>query len=256
MKAPHAQRPVVQRIRVKYAKRGRLRFTSHRDFSRALERAVRRSRIPIAYSSGFTPHPRISYAGASPTGVASEAEYLEMALQDRVDLAEVLIKLDEALPIGLDVIEIVEATTSEFAATLEASEWHFSISAPAEIADQIPGAIATFLAADEVMVERMSKNGLRRFDVRSAVLSLAEQAPPEVPEVTDGNSTAMGERALRSAILEAVIRHGSPSVRPDDLLAALRIEGLASRAIVTRLAQGPFDERAGAVTDPFGPDRK
>lgn len=256
MKAPHAQRPVVQRIRVKYAKRGRLRFTSHRDFSRALERAVRRSRIPIAYSSGFTPHPRISYAGASPTGVASEAEYLEMALQDRVDLAEVLIQLDQALPIGLDVIEIVEATTSEFAATLEASEWHFSISAPAGIADQIPGAIATFLAADEVMVERMSKNGLRRFDVRSAVLSLAEQAPPEVPEVTDGNSTTMGERALRSAILEAVIRHGSPSVRPDDLLAALRIEGLASRAIVTRLAQGPFDERAGAVTDPFGPDRK
>jgi len=256
MKAPHAQRPVVQRIRVKYAKRGRLRFTSHRDFSRALERAVRRSRIPIAYSSGFTPHPRISYAGASPTGVASEAEYLEMALQDRVDLAEVLIQLDQALPIGLDVIEIVEATTSEFAATLEASEWHFSISAPAEIVDQIPGAIATFLAADEVMVERMSKNGLRRFDVRSAVLSLAEQAPLEVPEVTDGNSTTMGERALRSAILEAVIRHGSPSVRPDDLLAALRIEGLASRAIVTRLAQGPFDERAGAVTDPFGPDRK
>ena len=256
MKAPHAQRPVVQRIRVKYAKRGRLRFTSHRDFSRALERAVRRSRIPIAYSSGFTPHPRISYAGASPTGVASEAEYLEMALQDRVDLAEVLIQLDQALPIGLDVIEIVEATTSEFAATLEASEWHFSISAPAGIADQIPGAIATVLAADEVMVERMSKHGLRRFDVRSAVLSLAEQAPPEVPEVTDGNSTAMGERALRSAILEAVIRHGSPSVRPDDLLAALRIEGLASRAIVTRLAQGPFDERAGAVTDPFGPDRK
>ena len=179
-----------------------------------------------------------------------------MALQDRVDLAEVLIQLDQALPIGLDVIEIVEATTSEFAATLEASECHFSISAPAGIADQIPGAIATFLAADEVMVERMSKNGLRRFDVRSAVLSLAEQAPPEVPEVTDGNSTAMGERALRSAILEAVIRHGSPSVRPDDLLAALRIEGLASRAIVTRLAQGPFDERAGAVTDPFGPDRK
>ncbi len=179
-----------------------------------------------------------------------------MALQDRVDLAEVLIQLDQALPIGLDVIEIVEATTSEFAATLEASEWHFSISAPAAITDQIPGAIATFLATDEVMVERMSKNGLRRFDVRSAVLSLAEQAPPEVPEVTDGNSTAMGERALRSAILEAVIRHGSPSVRPDDLLAALRIEGLASRAIVTRLAQGPFDERAGAVTDPFGPDRK
>jgi len=264
MKAPHEQRPVVQRIRVKYAKRGRLRFTSHRDFSRALERAVRRSRIPIAYSSGFTPHPRISYAGASPTGVASEAEYLEMALQDRVDLGEVLARLDEALPIGLDVIEIVEATTSDFANTLEASEWSFAISGPEELVLQLPSAIATFLAAEEVPVERMTKNGLRRFDVRSAVLSAVltleqgleqglERAPATLEEC---NSASMRDQGRRSAILEAVIRHGSPSVRPDDLLAALRIEGLASRAIVTRLAQGPFDERAGAVTDPFGPDRK
>lgn len=253
MKAPHEQRPVVQRIRIKYAKRGRLRFTSHRDFSRALERAVRRSRIPIAYSSGFTPHPRISYAGASPTGVASEAEYLEMALQDRVDLEEVLTQLDEALPMGLDVIEIVEATTGDFAATLEASEWHFAISGPEELLVQIPGAVAAFVQAEEVMVERMTKNGLRRFDVRAAVLSLLGPLPATL---ADGDLAPMGDRSRRSVILEAVIRHGSPSVRPDDLLAALRIEGLASRAIVTRLAQGPFDERAGAVTDPFGPDRK
>ena len=69
----------MQRLRIRYAKRGRLRFTSHRDFSRAFERAVFRARIPMAYSSGFNPHPRISYAGAAPTGSASEAEYLEIA---------------------------------------------------------------------------------------------------------------------------------------------------------------------------------
>ena len=68
----------MQRLRIRYAKRGRLRFTSHRDFSRAFERAIFRARIPMAYSSGFNPHPRISYAGASPTGSASEAEYLEI----------------------------------------------------------------------------------------------------------------------------------------------------------------------------------
>ena len=70
---------------MRYAKRGRLRFTSHRDFSRAFERAVFRARVPMAYSSGFNPHPRISYAGAAPTGSASEAEYLEIALADVVD---------------------------------------------------------------------------------------------------------------------------------------------------------------------------
>jgi radical SAM-linked protein len=70
---PEQQAPPVQRLRIRYAKRGRLRFTSHRDFSRAFERAVARARIPVAYSSGFNPHPRISYAGAAPTGAASEA---------------------------------------------------------------------------------------------------------------------------------------------------------------------------------------
>ena len=63
----------MQRLRVRYAKRGRARFTSHRDFSRAFERALRRAAVPMAYSSGFNPHPRISYAGAAPTGAAPPA---------------------------------------------------------------------------------------------------------------------------------------------------------------------------------------
>ena len=101
--------PPVQRLRIRYAKRGRLRFTSHRDFSRAFERAVFRARVPMAYSSGFNPHPRISYAGAAPTGSASEAEYLEIALAEVVDPADVRATLEEALPDGLDVLEVVES---------------------------------------------------------------------------------------------------------------------------------------------------
>ncbi len=104
---PEQQPPPVQRLRMRYAKRGRLRFTSHRDFSRAFERAVFRARIPMAYSSGFNPHPRISYAGAAPTGSASEAEYLEIALAEEVDPAWAHADIDEALPDGLDVLEVV-----------------------------------------------------------------------------------------------------------------------------------------------------
>src|SRR4051794_41885624 len=74
---------VVQRLRLRYAKRGRLRFTSHRDFARAFERALRRAAVPMGYSAGFSPHPKISYVGAAPTGVASEAEYLEIGLAER-----------------------------------------------------------------------------------------------------------------------------------------------------------------------------
>src|SRR5438270_13005495 len=97
--------PVVQRLRIRYAKRGRLRVTSHRDFARAFERALRRADIPMAYSAGFSPHPKISYAGAAPTGVASEAEYLEIGLAEQRETDAVAAALDAALPPGLDIVE-------------------------------------------------------------------------------------------------------------------------------------------------------
>lgn len=123
-----APAPVVQRLRVRYAKRGRLRFTSHRDISRAVERAVRRAGIPVAFSAGFTPHPKISYTGAAPTGVASEAEYLELGLTDIRDPARVRADLDAALPPGLDVLDVVPAPAgTSLADRLQASEWRIRL---------------------------------------------------------------------------------------------------------------------------------
>jgi radical SAM-linked protein len=229
---PEQQAPPVQRLRVRYAKRGRLRFTSHRDFSRAFERAVFRARVPMAYSSGFNPHPRISYAGAAPTGSASEAEYLEIALAQVVDPAEVHKLLAEALPDGLDVLEVVESAGGSLADLLEASHWLMELSVSL---DEAEAAVGRFLAEPEVPVERMTKKGLRTFDCRSAVVSLA--AGP-------------GDRGAR---LDVVLRHGVPSVRPDDVLTGLReVAGLdiGGSALLTRLAQGRL-EPDGSVADPL-----
>src|ERR1700754_583388 len=70
--------PTVQRVRLRFAKRGRLRFLSHRDVARSFERAVRRAGVPVAHSHGFSPHPRLSWIGAAPTGSAPGAEDLEI----------------------------------------------------------------------------------------------------------------------------------------------------------------------------------
>ncbi|MFD1051655.1 TIGR03936 family radical SAM-associated protein, partial [Kibdelosporangium lantanae] len=78
----------MQKLRLRYAKRGRLRFTSHRDIARAFERALRRSGAPMAFSQGFNPHPKISWIGAAPTGAASEAEYVEIQLVEVVEPAK------------------------------------------------------------------------------------------------------------------------------------------------------------------------
>jgi radical SAM-linked protein len=238
---PEQQAPPVQRLRIRYAKRGRLRFTSHRDFSRAFERAVFRARIPMAYSSGFNPHPRISYAGAAPTGSASEAEYLEIALAQVIDPAQAHSDIDEALPDGLDVIEVVVSAGGSMADRLEGSWWRITLQdTPVE---QARSAALALLGTDEVIVERMTKKGVRNFDARAAIVSVTVSDPQ--PDQS------------ACAILDVVLRHGSPSVRPDDVLAALHeTSGLRiNAALQQRLAQGPLDLEGGTVGDPLTPDR-
>jgi radical SAM-linked protein len=232
----------VQRLRLRYAKRGRLRFTSHRDFSRAFERALVRARVPMAYSSGFNPHPRISYAGAAPTGSASEAEYLEIGLAAESDPEEVRARLDAALPPGLDVLEAVVSAGGSLSDRLEASIWELTVRGLA--VPDAEDAVRSFLATDRVEVERMTKRGLRTFDCREAVAALSVLEKP----------SEMGE----CAILRVVLRHGVPSVRPDDVLAGLReVSGVRVGAAATfeRVAQGTWDEESGTVGDPLKFDR-
>ncbi|MGH8775781.1 MAG: TIGR03936 family radical SAM-associated protein [Jiangellaceae bacterium] len=236
----------MQRLRVRFAKRGRLRFTSHRDFQRAFERALRRAGVPIAYSQGFTPHPKVSYAGAAPTGAASEAEYLEIAVTRQCDPAALAGSLDAALPAGLDVVEVVEATHGSLADRLEASDWELRL--PGLTPDAAAAAAAAFLESSSIEVQRMTKNGVRTLDARAAVVRLA---------VTDREC-----HDPPCAILRVVVRHGPLTVRPDDVLAGLRSvadfappQSPLAMPLVTRLAQGPLDEQSGTVGDPLEPDR-
>ena len=227
---PEQHPPPVQRLRVRYAKRGRARFTSHRDFGRAFERALRRAGVPMAYSSGFSPRPRISYANEAPTGAASEAEYLEIALAAPCDPAHVQAALNAALPAGLDIVEVVSAPPGALAEQLTGSRWQVAL-VGVEPAD-LRSAVDRFLAEREVQVTRMTKNGLRTFDARQAVVSL---------QVTDGG-------------LLATMAHGEPLVRPDDVLAALaRVwPAFAPKEVpvVTRLSQGRLDRDSGNLEKP------
>ena len=234
--------PVVQRVRVHYAKRGRLRFTSHRDFARALERALRRAEVPIAFSAGFSPHPRISYVGAAPTGVSSDAEYLELALSRTMDSIELRARLDEALPDGLDVVEVVTAGPGSLADRIQASAWRVELAPVVLPAEGIRRAAETFMKQTSVLVQRLTKDGRRELDARAPVVSLYVST-----------ATGSGDRA----ILDLVVRQATPSVRPDDVLAALQVLGAElpsepPRAI--RLAQGPLLPD-GTVGDPLAADR-
>ena len=241
MAEPAAQLPAVQHLVVRYAKRGRMRFASHRDVARVFERGVRRAGLPIAYSAGFTPHPRISYAGGAPTGVASEAEYLTLALTSRQAATHVRERLNATLPDGIDVIDVIDA---EGLGALEASEWRVVLPGVKPAAAE--WAVAGFLALSEAPVERLTDKGVRRLDARAAVVTLDVLEPAD----PDGGACAAVTGVQECAILRMVVLHTAPAVRPDDVLTALREQyGLvpSSPPITTRLAQGSLALLAGTV---------
>jgi radical SAM-linked protein len=228
----------VQRIRLRYTKRGRLRFTSHRDIARVFERALRRAQVPMAFSAGFSPHPKISWVGAAATGVASEAEYVEIALATWTEPEQVRRALDASLPDGIDLVEAVEAAPgTSLPDRVQASSWEIAL--PQVALPDLERAVAAFLASESIEVERMTKNGLRIFDTRSAVVTM--RATPDDD----------------CAILTVVVQHVTPAVRPDDVLTGLRLVSDLATPVppaATRLAQGPLTAE-GEVADPLAPDR-
>jgi radical SAM-linked protein len=211
-----------------------MRFASHRDVARAIERGVRKAGLPVAFSAGFSPHPKISYAGGAPTGAASEAEYLEISLTASRDPADVRERLDAALPDGIDVIEVVDLAQVPSAPVLEASHWEVVL--PGVAPGDAARAVEAFLAAPSAEVERLTNKGVRRLDARAAVQTM------------ELGRRAAQERDAGCVTLRMVVRHMTPAVRPDDILVAIRrASALApsSPPLVTRLWQGP-ERGAGA----------
>jgi radical SAM-linked protein len=245
--------PTVQRVRLRFAKRGRLRFLSHRDVARSFERAVRRAGVPVAHSHGFSPHPRLSWIGAAPTGTASEAEFVEIGLTRPMEPAALAAALDSALPDGLDVLAAAVAEGAPLAERIEASQWVVELPGvePAALRD----ALDALLAQESVVVERVTPSGRRTVDVRAALVH-ADVHDPAVagPAPSGGAGATPPDRAGLCAILAAVVRQTTPAVRPDDVLGALDVvAGLKppSPARATRMAQGLLDHRGG-LTDPLG----
>ncbi|MGH3253408.1 MAG: TIGR03936 family radical SAM-associated protein [Trebonia sp.] len=229
-----------------------MRFASHLDVARAFERGVRRASLPIAYSAGFSPHPKISYAGGAPTGVASEAEYLSLTLTSRTEADAVRERLNAALPDGIDVITVTAEDSGGLPASrLTASEWQVAL--PGLPANNVVPVVQKFLALTEAPVERLTSKGMRRMDARAAVVSLevlddasASYLPGERPPVPPEGPPDETARAYRTGTaLRMVVRHTVPSVRPDDVLNALRnVSDVfpAEQPLMTRLAQGSLGE--------------
>lgn len=200
-------------MRVRFAK---LRWTSHRDLARMWERAVRRVGLPLAYTEGFSPRPRISFGLALPTGHESVAEYLDLELaQPAADRDGLVALLGSALPDGIDILAAgpVEAGTGSLQEEVTACSWQVEVVG----LDRL-GAVALVeaaLAANTLTVARERKGRRVADNIRPSLRSLTvlEEAPRRLDQTCQFNQF--------NAVLCAELLTQPRGVRPLELVRAL-----------------------------------
>jgi len=157
-------------VRLRYAKHGKIRWISHRDVARALERAFRITELPLAFTEGFSPRPKVSFGLALSTGHESEAEYLDLVLAEDVDVDRIPALISDALPTGMAVVGaqrlVDRAPALQEAVTSVA--WRVEIAAGAGTRDRI----AAGLAAPTLPTMRHRKGRDVLEDVRPVIRSI------------------------------------------------------------------------------------
>ena len=218
------------RVRFRFTKLGKVRFTSHRDVARMWERALRRAALPVAYTGGFSPRPKLSFGLALSTGHESLAEYVDVDLGADVDPAALPDRLSTALPVGIDVT--AAAPVEPGAASLQESVGSCTFRIEALGLDPRTAAqfVGAALAADELIVTRTRKGREVTDDLRPAVLTVSVTGP------TADGTELLAELAVHPR-----------SARPVELLDALQPGTREGR--VLRTAQWTW--RDGARAEPL-----
>ena len=217
------------RYRIRFSKLGKIRFTSHRDVARMWERALRRATLPVAYTEGFSPHPKLSFGLALSTGHESLGEYLDIDMSQPVDVEGIPARLDPCLPIGLDVQAAaeIESGTPSLQQVVTSCTWQIEVVGLG--AAELDERVQACLRADSLVVTRERKGHKVTDDLRPAILSL---------EMVDDRAEMVAElatqpRGLRPSELVAVLA----SQRDDDL-----VEGHVCRLHQWLSTDGPREE--------------
>ncbi|HEY1443948.1 MAG TPA: TIGR03936 family radical SAM-associated protein [Acidimicrobiales bacterium] len=220
-----------RRLRLRFSKEGKIRFTSHRDVARMWERAFRRSGLPVAYSQGFVPHPLVSFGLALPTGCESDGEYLDVRLgpapPGETPVAQLPAALSAVLPDGIEVqvAAFVEETEGSLQQEVASCTWELEVlSVPGE---ELAVRAEKVLAAPILTVRRERKGRPTEDDVRPAILALS---------TTGSQGHLQAELATRPM-----------GVRPGDLMTALGTDAVLGRARRTH----QWIERDGARFEPL-----
>ena len=193
-------------IRIRFAKHGKVRFTSHRDVARIWERSLRRAGVPVAYSAGFSPRPKIAFGLALPTGYSSDAEYLDVEIDPvwvaGIDNETLAGALTASLPAGITALAAVELAPGGPSLQQAVTSCTWRIDAAGADAREASDAVSRAMDGSELLAQRERKGRLTIDNIRPAVHAVEVQG-----NITDGvrliADLATQPRAVRPAELLA-----------------------------------------------------
>ncbi|HSF82621.1 MAG TPA: TIGR03936 family radical SAM-associated protein [Anaerolineales bacterium] len=203
------------RVRITFSKTDSMRYTSHLDLHRTWERTFRRAKLPLAYTQGFKPHPKLNLASALPLGFTSSGEVLDVWFEDELQLDDIERKLNHALPPGLVIhkLDDVDLRLPSLQTQLIAAEYLVTLLQPSP---ELDARLNTMVAAEILPRERRGKS----YDLRPLIYELQR-----VEDSKDGCQRIK----MRLAAQEGA------TGRPEEVLQCAYIDSLSARVQRTHL---------------------
>lgn len=200
------------RVRFRFTKLGKVRWTSHRDVARMWERALRRAQLSVTYTGGFSPRPKVSFGLALPTGAESVCEYLDVEFEhdpDELDVVSLPARLTPALPVGIDVTAaaVIDDRVESLQQAVTSCRWEVGVASTSSSTSttstepsSLSALVADMLGAPSIVITRERKGQTVSDDVRPAILSCS---------------------VLAESLLECELATQPRGLRPSELLRAL-----------------------------------
>ena len=164
----------MQRLRLTFSCEEEVKYISHLDLMRFWERALRRASLPLAYSAGFSPHPRISIAAPLAVGYTSSGELMDVFLDSYVPPREVLVRVNSQLPKGIDILEVADVNplAPSLQSVVRAAEYLVRVDAQGRSQEEVKNAIGWMMSLETLPWEHLRDGQIRNYDLRALVLEL------------------------------------------------------------------------------------
>jgi len=156
------------RFLLKFQKEDKVKYISHLDLVRTMQRSIRRAGIPVSFSQGFNPHPIMSFASALAVGVTSQGEYMDIVLEKDMNVDELIQRLNQALPEGIRILEgrKVSASFPSLMSVLEKADYILRFPLRESYALDIDGCVKALMKKESILVEKEGKKGIKHLDIR------------------------------------------------------------------------------------------